>query len=51
MSIADKILLRKDLIETVDDELKNIVQIEHYRHCPFGNLIVNSLPTITVYCF
>ena len=29
MSIADKILLRKRaLIETVNDELKNIVQIE-----------------------
>ncbi len=33
MSIADKILLRKRaLIETVNDELKNIAQIEHSRH-------------------
>ena len=32
MSIADKILLRKRaLIETVNDELKNIAQIEHSR--------------------
>lgn len=31
MSIVDKILLRKRvLIETVNDELKNIVQIEHF---------------------
>ncbi len=30
MSISDKILLRKRaLIETVNDELKNIAQIEH----------------------
>lgn len=30
MSIADKILLRKRaLIETVNDEWKNIAQIEH----------------------
>ena len=30
MSIADKICLRKRvLIETVNDELKNIAQIEH----------------------
>lgn len=30
MSIADRILLRKRvLIETVNDELKNIAQIEH----------------------
>lgn len=33
MSIADKTLLRKRaLIETVNDELKNIEQIEHLRH-------------------
>ena len=32
MSIADKILLRKRaLIEMVNDELKNIAQIEHSR--------------------
>ena len=34
MSIADKILLRKRaLIETVYDELNNIAQIEHSKHC------------------
>lgn len=33
MSVANKILLRKRaLIETVNDELKNIAQIEHSRH-------------------
>jgi hypothetical protein len=33
MHLRDKILLRKrSLIETVNDELKNIVQIEHTRH-------------------
>lgn len=33
MSMADKILLRKwALIETVNDELKNIAQIEHFRY-------------------
>ena len=36
MSIADKILLRKRaLIEMVNDELKNIAQIEHSRHRSF----------------
>lgn len=41
MSIADKILLRKRaLIETVNDELKNIAQIEHSRHRSFSNFIV-----------
>ena len=47
MSIADKILLRKRaLIETVNDELKNIAQIEHSRHRSFSNFIANSLSAI-----
>ena len=29
MSITDKILLKKTLIETANGELKNIAQIEH----------------------
>ena len=52
MSIADRILLRKRaLIETVNDELKNIAQIEHSRHRSFSNFIANSLSAIAVYCF
>ncbi len=52
MSIADKILLRKrTLIETVNDELKNIAQIEHSRRCYFNNSIANSLSAIVAYCF
>ena len=44
MSIADKILLRKRaLIETVNDELKNIAQTKHSRHRSFSNFIANSL--------
>lgn len=32
MSVPDKLLLRKkSIIETVNDELKNIVQVEHSR--------------------
>ena len=43
MSIADKILLSKRvLIETVNDALKNIAQIEHSRHRSFNNFIANS---------
>ena len=45
MSIAGRILLRKRaLIETVNDELKNISQIEHSRHRSFNN----SLLTVKV---
>ena len=52
MSIADKILHRKrTLIETVNDELKNIVQIECSIHRSFSNFIANSLSAIVVYCF
>ena len=52
MSIAHKILLRKRaLIETVNDELKNIAQIEHSRHRSFNNFIANSLSAIAAYCF
>lgn len=37
MSAEDKILLRKRaVIETVNDELKNITQIEHSRHRSFN---------------
>lgn len=52
MSIADRILLRKRaLIETVNNELKNIAQIEHSWHRSFSNFIANSLSAIAVYCF
>lgn len=50
MSVADKILLRKRaLIETVNVELKNIAQIERYRHRSFSNFIANSLSMDDLY--
>ena len=52
MNINDKILIRKRaVIETVNDELKNIAQIEHSRHRSFNNFIANALSTIAAYCF
>ena len=52
MSVEDKILLRKRaLIETVNDELKNIAQIEHSRHRSFNNFIANALSAIAAFCF
>ena len=52
MSMADKILIRKQaLIETVNDELKNIAQIEHSRHRSFNNFVANALSAIAAYCF
>lgn len=51
MSLRDKILLRKrSIIETVNDQLKNISQIEHTRHRGIGNFLVNILGGIAAYC-
>ena len=51
MSVSDKLLLRKRaIIETVNDELKNIAQVEHSRHRSFENFKVNMLGAIAAYC-
>ena len=51
MSVSEKLLLRKRaIIETVNDELKNIAQVEHSRHRCFDNFIVNLLGAIAAYC-
>lgn len=50
MSLQDKILLRKrSLIETVNDQLKNISQIEHTRHRSPSNFLVNMLGGLAAY--
>ncbi len=52
MTISDKILLRKRaIIETVNDELKNICQIEHSRHRNFGNFLANIISGLIAYSF
>ena len=52
MSVADKVLLRKRaIIETVNDELKNIAQVEHSRHRSLQNFTVNLLAGIAAYCY
>lgn len=49
--LNEKLLLRKRvLIETVNDQLKNISQIEHSRHRSIGNFLVNVLAGIIAYC-
>ena len=51
MSVSDKLLLRKRaIIETVNDELKNIAQVEHSKHRCFDNFFVNPLGAIAAYC-
>jgi hypothetical protein len=52
MFTRDKIYLRKwALIETVNDELKNICQIEHTRHRNFVNVISNMISALIAYNF
>lgn len=51
MSLRDKIFLRKrSLIETVNDQLKNISQVEHSRHRAAANFLINMLAGIAAYC-
>lgn len=52
MDISDKILLRKRaVIESVNDFLKNICQIEHTRHRSIANFLVNLLSGLVAYSF
>lgn len=52
MLILDKILLRKRaLVESVNDELKNICQIEHTRYRCFENFIGNVVSGLIAYSF
>ena len=52
MTLSDKILLRKrSVIETVNDELKNMCQIEHSRHRSIGNFLTNLISGLIAYSF
>lgn len=51
LPLADKLLLRKRAIcETINDQLKNISQIEHTRHRSPINFLVNLLCGLIAYC-
>lgn len=52
MEMKDKILLMKrSVIEAINDELKNICSIEHSRHRSFGNFITNLISGLIAYSF
>jgi hypothetical protein len=52
MTMIDKILLRKrSVIETINDELKNICDIEHSRHRSTANFLINLFAGLAAYCF
>lgn len=52
MSVSDKVLMRKrSIIESINDELKNMTQIEHSRHRSFHNFVNNFIAGLEAYSF
>lgn len=52
LSNEEKLLLRKrSVIETVNDELKNICQLEHTRHRSINGFLLNIMGAIAAYSF
>lgn len=52
MTMSDKVMLRKrSVIETVNDELRNMYQVEHSRHRCFVNIVSNTIAELIAYCF
>lgn len=52
LSNEEKLLLRKrSVIETVNDELKNMCQIEHTRHRSISGFLLNIMGAIVAYSF
>lgn len=50
LPLWDKLMLRKrSIIETINDQLKNISQIEHTRHRSIGGFMVNLLSGLVAY--
>ncbi len=52
MDLHDKLMLRKRaVIESVNDFLKNICNIEHSRHRSVINFLVNLVSALAAYSF
>jgi hypothetical protein len=52
MYLKDKLLLRKRaIIQTINDQLKNICQIEHTRHRSVYNFSTNIIAGLVAYSF
>jgi hypothetical protein len=50
LRLADAYMLRKRaIIETINDQLKNIYQVEHSRHRNIINFIVNIASALSAY--
>ncbi|BAV94673.1 transposase [Ichthyobacterium seriolicida] len=52
MPMIDKLLLgKRSIIETINDQLKNICQIEYSRHRSFANFLSNIISGLIAYSF
>ena len=52
MRLWDRLLLRKrSLIETINDQLKNVSQIEHSRHRSLTGFMVNLVAGLIAYTY
>lgn len=52
LPVFDQLLLRKRaIIETINDQLKNICQIEHTRHRSRANFLVNVIAALIAYTY
>lgn len=52
LTAFDKLLLRKrSLIETVNDQLKNIFDLEHSRHRSLTNYMINVVASLVAYSY
>ena len=48
----DSVILRKrSIIKTINDELKNMAQVEYSRHRSFHNFVNNLMSGLAAYCF
>jgi len=52
LATFDKLLLRKRIIiETINDQLKNIFDLEHSRHRSLTNYIINIIASLVAYSY
>lgn len=50
LAYIDKLLRKRALIESVNDQLKNVCQIEHARHRSLYNFVAHLLAGLIAYC-
>ena len=49
MTVSKRLLRKRAIIETINDQIKNIQQVEHTRHRSVVNAMVNVLAALMTY--